>query len=74
MIWRGPGWVAEHRIDVVAAEPGSLTARLPAEANVRRLAAEVATVCPAVLDAEDASVAALEAQLARDRQLVCWWP
>ena len=67
-------WVEDHRVDVIAADPGSLTARLPPDANVRALAAEVVEVCPAVLDAEGASVAALEAQLVRDRQLVCWWP
>jgi hypothetical protein len=63
----------EHRIDLVAAEPTSLTARLPQGADAEALAREVAALCPAVLDAPDASIEALATQLERDRQLVCWW-
>ncbi|MEZ4241846.1 MAG: DUF4253 domain-containing protein [Myxococcota bacterium] len=66
--------LAEERgLDLVVADATTVVARVPAGADPAALAREVAALCPAVLDAGDASLEALATQIARDHQVVCWW-
>lgn len=66
-------WESTWRIDVVQADVESVTARIPPDVQIDRLAAEVAALCPDVVEQGVETVAALEETMRRTSELYCWW-